>query len=121
MQELLVRLGRPEWYSLNDRIHHYKRARIAKAVRGKAAMLARAHLAPVTGPCTVTAHIAYPRSGRADPHNAAVVKHILDGLTDAGIWADDDSTHIPAVAYRRDPTTGTTGLWQVRLTITPTT
>jgi len=121
MQQLLIPLGKSEWYSLNDRLHHMAKHRIAKHVRQKAALLARAHLTPVTVPVNVTAHIGYPRNGRADPSNAAVVKHILDGLTDAGIWTDDDHTHVPAVAYRRDPATGRTGLWQVRLVITPTT
>lgn len=122
MQELLIPLGKPEWYSLNDRPHHMKRARIAKAVRTKAGLLARTHLSPVAGPVSVTAYIGYPRGvGRADPSNAAVVKHILDGLSDAQIWADDDSANVPAVAFRRDAGTGKPGLWTVRLTITPTT
>lgn len=119
MPTLTIPLGKSEWYSSNDRIHQMQRYRIAKAVRAKAKLLAKQHLEPITGPVHVTAFIGYPKGvARADPSNASVLKHILDGLTDAGIWGDDDSEHIPAVAYRRDASTGRTGLWTVRLEIT---
>lgn len=60
---------------------------------------------PVFDRCRVECAIAYPPSAhRADPANAAsTVKPLVDGLTDAGLWVDDDSTHVLSVSYRRDP------------------
>lgn len=117
--QLTITLGPREWYSANDRLHHMDRHRRSKTIRAKAKMLARDQLSPVTGPVLVTAFIAYPRAGRADPSNAACIKHVLDGITDAGIWEDDDSEHVIAVGYRRDPDTRQQGTWRIRLVLTP--
>ncbi len=63
--------------------------------------------------------IHYPkRQARADPDNLApTVKHLVDGLTDAGLWADDDYQHradpdnlAPTVKHLVDGLTDA-GLW----------
>ena len=70
------------------------------------------------GPCVVTAVIGYPTKGRADPTNAApTVKAIVDGLVDARVWDDDDHTHIPSVAFTRDPQKAPKGTHTVTLII----
>ena len=120
-QELTLDIPDPEWMSSNDRSHWRAKARKTAALRHRAGWAAK-QLAPTTGPVLVVAHIGYPRAGKADPGNAApTVKAILDGLTDAGVWPDDDSTHVIGPDYRRDPETHLRGVHRVRLVITPTT
>lgn len=53
---------------------------------------------------------------RRDPHNfAPTLKHVIDGLVDAGLWPDDTPEYVrtlePALAVRRDRL--------VRISITP--
>lgn len=69
------------------------------------------------GASTVTAVIGYPTATRADPANAApAVKAIIDGLVDARVW-DDDHTHIPSVAFTRNPQKAPKGTHTVTLII----
>lgn len=77
--------------------------------------------APAFDHVRVVAWIAYPpRVKRADPGNLShTIKPLIDGLTLAGLWPDDDSEHLIGPDYRRDPTTGIQGLWRVRLHIIP--
>lgn len=52
-------------------------------------------------PVHVTATVRPLTHGRFDPENAApVVKAIIDGMTQAGWWIDDDSTHLIGPDYR---------------------
>jgi hypothetical protein len=58
---------------------------------------------PRLGTTHVAAFIGYPRNGKADPANAApTVKALIDGMVDAGVWPDDDSTYVigPTVPAR---------------------
>lgn len=108
------------WLSHNQRLHWAQKSRRTKELRSLgwaesvAAGLRHANL----GPCHVAAFIGYPRNGRADPANAAVVKPLIDGMVDAGVWPDDDSTYVIGPTYLRDPKTGT-GSYRVRLVLTP--
>lgn len=71
------------------------------------------------GTAHVAAFIGYLRKGTADPSNAApTVKALIDGLTDAGLWPDDDSTHVIGPTYLRDPKSPTPGHYTVRLVLT---
>lgn len=67
----------------------------------------------------VTAYVQYPTRARADPANASpTVKPIIDGFTQAGLWADDDDEHVVGPDMRREPgTTGVKGLHRIRLVI----
>lgn len=78
-------------------------------------------LAPAFDRVRVVAFIAYPpHTGRADPGNMShTIKPLVDGLTLAGLWPDDDSEHLIGPDYRRDPTTRIQGLWRIRLHIIP--
>lgn len=117
--DLTIDISDAEWMSANDRMHWAVKAKRTKALRAKTRLLAR-HLKPARGPVHVTAFIAYPRAGKADPGNASpTVKAILDGLTDAGYWPDDDHRHVIGPDYRRGPDTRTKGLHRVRLVLTP--
>lgn len=66
--------------------------------------------------------IHYPkRMPRVDPPNMwPSCKPIIDGFTEAGLWADDDSTHIRRTSFQQHPNpTGHTGLWKVEFHIIP--
>jgi hypothetical protein len=55
---------------------------------------------PAFDRCDVTV-IVYGYSRRLDPTNCEpMVKPIIDGLTDAGWWADDSPDHVVSVTYR---------------------
>ena len=117
MTTLTVDIPRDLWLSHNQRLHWAEKARRTRALRllaySKAGSVGR------QGVSHVAAFIAYPRGGKADPANAAVVKPLIDGMVDAGVWTDDDSTHVIGPTYLRDPSTGVAGLYRVRLVLTP--
>src|SRR5690606_16544581 len=114
---LVLEFAKSEWWTSNTRFRHWAvEAKHKKAAREKARRAAESAGLPVFRRAHVTAWIGYPRNGKADPSNVApVVKAALDGMTDAGVWEDDDSEHVTAVTYRRDVPSGTPGLWRVRL------
>ncbi|GEB17188.1 hypothetical protein GUY44_12060 [Pimelobacter simplex] len=107
------------WLSANDRRHWADNAKRTRELR----MLGRAGVVRAfprgLGTTHVAAFIGYPRNSKADPSNAfPTVKALIDGLVDAGVWPDDDSTHVIGPTYLRgnkcDPNTHT-----VRLVLTP--
>lgn len=104
-----VRLWLPRGRELtaNGRYHWAERARRSRQIRWTAGLEARrAGLRPVPGPVAVTVTVTYPRRGRHDPENYAPSwKPAIDGLVDAGVLPDDDSTHVVQVACRADPQT----------------
>lgn len=94
----------------NGRLHWAERARRSARLRALGLMVGRSEMnrhhlpRPVFRRCVLTVWVAYPTRTRADPANAApTVKPLVDGLTDAGFWTDDDSAHILAVTYARSP------------------
>jgi len=109
------------WLSANDRPHWAPKAKRTAALREYGRFNAVAGMATrPLGPCHVAAFIGYPRSGRADPANAApTVKALIDGLVDAGVWPDDDSTYVIGPTYLRDKASGQAGVHTVRLVLTP--
>ena len=111
-----------EWISANDRMHWAEKAKRTKALRARGKAYARAlglHRAGLEV-VHVAAWIGYPRGGKADPANAGpTVKALIDGLTDAGVWPDDDSEHVIGPDYRRGPVTGRAGWHEVQLVLTP--
>lgn len=105
------------WLSANDRMHWAPKAKRTAALRQLGYVTARAEKVHGLGPTHVAAFIGYLRGGRADPANCGVVKPLIDGMTDAGVWPDDDSTHVIGPTYLRDPKT-TNGAYSVRLVLT---
>lgn len=102
VQSLTVDIPPDEWLTSNMRLHWAKKAARTRALRRRAWAEARAaHLHHVDR-AHVTAWITYPTGGRADPANTApTVKAIIDGLTDAGVWDDDDARHLVGPDFRR--------------------
>lgn len=105
------------WLSANDRLHWAPKAQRTRELRALGTIHGR-----IVGPLGVShvaAFIGYPRNGKADPANSApTIKALIDGFVDAGVWPDDDSTHVIGPTYLRDVTTGTAGLYRVRFVIT---
>ena len=118
--ELTFTIPRSWWLTANQRLHWADKARRVRTIRRLAyASSVDLGLEPF-GPTHVGAYIGYLTAGRADPSNAApTVKALIDGMTDAGIWPDDDSTHVIGPTYLRDPKSPTPGAYTVRLTLTP--
>lgn len=106
--------------TMNGREHYRRKARTAASWRKHAWAhalrdLKRPHLAEQLA--AVQVDFGVPDVGRRrDPHNwAPTVKPILDGLTDAKVWTDDDFKHVavlPSTFYRSTvPTYRVTITW----------
>lgn len=117
---LTFTIPRAWWISLNDRPHWADKARRVRNIRRLAyASSVDLGLEPFRT-VHVAAFIGYLTGGKADPANSAiVVKAAIDGLVDAGIFPDDDSTHVIGPTYLRDPKSPTPGAYTVRLVLTP--
>lgn len=109
------------WLSSNQRLHRMDKARRVQALRHIASLKAKSHPKISSYPVTIIATIGYKTKGRADPPNAwPTVKALIDGLVDAKVLADDDSTHVAQTIFERDnnPTTSPTSPYKVTLVIT---
>src|SRR6266702_423179 len=81
--------------SSNGREHWRVRARETAGLRETAAWLARMQRIPRLERAHVLARYHPPDRRRRDPANLyPSVKACVDGLTDAGVWADDDAAHV---------------------------
>lgn len=112
MIDLEIDVPDNEWMSANDRMHYMAKSKRTKAIRGRARMLARSAGLIVPTPTFVVAEIGYPKgTGKADPANSyPSLKAALDGLTDAGAWPDDDSSHVIGPKFDRGKNL-TVGKW----------
>lgn len=106
------------WLSHNQRLHWADKGKRTKALREMGYLTARAEKVRDLDTCHVAVFIGYPRNGKVDPANAAVVKPLIDGMVDAGVWPDDDHLHVIGPTYLRDPKTSD-GNYSVRLVLTP--
>lgn len=107
------------WMSANDRMHWAPKAKRTRGLRETGYAVAMEQAPGTPGTCHVAAFIGYPRGGKADPANAApTVKALIDGLVDAGVWPDDDSTYVIGPTYLRDKSSGQPGVHTVRLVLT---
>ena len=78
----------------NDRYDRHYRAKVAKKLRDLARCQESGRVFDpytVDRPCRVIAHIYPPTKQDMDPPNVwPTVKPLIDGLTDAGVWNDDN-------------------------------
>jgi crossover junction endodeoxyribonuclease RusA len=105
---LLLDIPKPddlEWLNSNDRRFRFNKTRLTKAWRGLGVQAVRKALgttpveneSPNTfeGRVHVVASFWKPTRTHYDPNNLwPTLKAICDGLTDAGLWADDDHEHV---------------------------
>ena len=121
-QTLTVDVPPGEWLTANGRYHWAERSRRTRALRARAAWLARRHSLPRMDGCVhVTAYIHTRTRGRMDPDNASpATKAIIDGLRDAGVLIDDDHEHLTGPDHRRGGAMPhlTTGWHRITLHIT---
>lgn len=121
-----INIGKQHWLTANARHHWAVKAERTRYLKQAAYYTARnmlndrlikAHTTPVDADIA----IAYPTARKADPANAApTVKALIDGLVAVGLIADDDSKHLPAITYRRDPKKAPKGTYTITITLTPT-
>lgn len=115
MTEVIFTIPADLWLSANQRMHWAPKSKRTAQLRNVGWAEALRQQVGTHGCTHVLAYIAYPRNGKADPANAApTVKALIDGMVDAGVWPDDDSTHVLGPTYLRDPKTGD-GTYRVRL------
>ena len=117
---LTLDLGPGSWITANDRMHWARKAKITARIRAASAGLALAAGLPRRlGHVHVTVHVHGRTNGRMDPANAyPTVKAAIDGLTDYGVWPDDDDKHLDGPDMRRGaPATDLPKGWH-RLTFT---
>lgn len=103
---LVIDVPGNEWLFANGREHRFGRARRTATLRKRAYLMARHHGLPrYAGRVRVDFYVHTRARNRMDPANAyPTVKALVDGLTDAGVWADDDDTHLSGpVPYRGEP------------------
>ena len=118
MTELTFTIPADLWLSANQRLHWAPKFKRTAALRNIGWAESITQRAGQHGTTHVAAFIGYPRNGKADPANAApTIKALIDGMVDAGVWPDDDSTHVIGPTYLRDPKSGD-GTYRVRLVLT---
>jgi Holliday junction resolvase RusA-like endonuclease len=86
-----------EWVNANGREHYHAKGRKVAAIRERAGWAARA--ARMTSPherTRVVMHLFYPPTARKrDASNLQpTAKAIMDGMTDARVWPDDNDRHV---------------------------
>ena len=90
----------------NDRQHQTDKAKVTKRIRAFAYWhtsmnkdKGRAAFSP-SNPCEVTVTIYSPTKSKLDsPNLYPTVKAIIDGMTDAGIWTDDNNRVIKKLSF----------------------
>lgn len=121
VRELVVDVPRAMWLSSNQRLHWRSKHERTQGLKSLARYSARAVNLGRLGRTLVTAHIGYPPNvSRVDPENAhPTTKALIDGLTAAGVWPDDDARHVVSGGHRLDETTGKAGWYRVRFELEP--
>lgn len=102
-----VALPAMPYLNSNDRPHWRTRGRKTKAIREAAAWATKALRQAPMNAVEITAVIHPKTARRFDPHNLQpTVKAAIDGIVDAQLIADDDSSRLVSVAFRageKDP------------------
>ena len=91
-----------EMISANDRMHHIVKAGITKHLRelGKNNTPQNVTFSKEY-PCNVTITIHPPTKRRMDaPNWYPTIKALIDGLTDGGLWADDNNEVIQSLTFK---------------------
>lgn len=83
------------WITENQRLHWRVKALRTKAWRTATAWRARADKLPALRGADVVCELRFATRRRRDPNNwAPTAKACIDGLVDAGVFIDDDSTRV---------------------------
>ena len=93
----------------NDRMHHYVKGQITSYLRelGYAVVTEQEGILwepmyTVNKPCQILVTIHPPSKRRIDPPNLyPTIKALIDGMTDAHMWDDDDSDTIKMMSFTK--------------------
>lgn len=84
----------------NQPIHHRVKGLHVKALRSMGETLGKACFENKFTKFTVDVYVYAPSKRRIDPPNMyPTVKPLIDGMTDANIWEDDDHTHLTTMSF----------------------
>lgn len=104
----------------NDRNDKYVQAKMIKRIRRLAYWETLQHMdreqAPYSpsNPCEVSVTVYKPTNRRLDtPNLYPTVKAIIDGMTEAGVWVDDDDDVIRAITFRPGGLSGIKGQYRL--------
>ena len=111
---LTFELSRKQMISANDRLHFQQKAKITRFLRELAKYEGQNTLKDWYGlpftedkPCKVRVVIFSPTMRKYDPPNwSPTSKALLDGLTDAEIWTDDNYNIIKRVSFEHGGLSG---------------
>lgn len=109
-----------EWLSSNGRYGVHERARRTRMLRQRAFFLAKSEALPHFEERVRVDFFVHSRrsGGRMDPANAyPAIKAIVDGLTDAGVWVDDDDAHLEGPVPHRGEAVPSLGVGFHRITV----
>lgn len=124
---LTFELSRKQMISANDRLHFQQKAKITRFLRELAKYEGQNTLKDWYGlpfakekPCKVRVVIFSPTLRKYDPPNwSPTTKALLDGLTDAEFWTDDNYNIIKEVSFLHGGKSGTQN-YKIKLEITET-
>lgn len=112
---------RKQMLNANDRPHWTQKAKITAYLRDTAKLKGlEGDYTPFTKkrPCGLTVTIYAPTKRRLDPPNFyPTIKALVDGLTDAGIWTDDNYQVIQYMTFRHGGLSGVDGCYKVVLEV----
>lgn len=92
-------IPQPMILTSNQRLNPHVKAKKTKALRTLAAAESRGLRGPT--PCRVIAWLAFGDKRRRDaPNWWPTIKALIDGMVDAGVWEDDNSTIIQGPDHR---------------------
>jgi crossover junction endodeoxyribonuclease RusA len=102
---LLIYRGGKKWLTSNQRGNRLAQARVSRSWRDIAAWLAFQGLRDVRiNHAHVVCELRFATFRRRDPSNwAPTAKPVVDGLVDAGVFPDDDHTHVVGPDMRIGP------------------
>lgn len=101
---LEVLAGTREWLTSNQRPHWATRSRRTKDWREATCLRAKEERLPKLGYARVECQLRFTDERRRDPGNwAPTAKACIDGLVDAGVFEDDDHTHVIGPDLRIGP------------------
>lgn len=120
-------LNRKQMISANDRLHFQKKAKITRFLRELARYEVLNTLRDWYGlpfskekPCKVRVVVFSPTLRKYDPPNwSPTSKALLDGLTDAEFWTDDNYNVIKEVSFSHGGKSGTKN-YKIKLEIMET-
>lgn len=120
-------LNRKQMISANDRLHFQKKAKITRFLRELARYEGLNTLRDWYGlpfskekPCKVRVVVFSPTLRKYDPPNwSPTSKALLDGLTDAEFWTDDNYNIIKEVSFSHGGKSGTKN-YKIKLEIMET-